>query len=202
MPAMCMRFWPAWRLIADAIRDARFGPVRAATFQRLAHAPDWAPFYAEPTLSGGPLFDLHIHDADFVLHALGAPTRVETTGSETHFHTRYTIPLHNAHVAAEASWNQSPEQGFVMRCTIEFDTAAIDFDLARTPQLIITTPDAQTVAPLLPDLDGYDREVWAMVTAILEGAPSPPVTLDEAAAVTRILHAERRSLTTARSVPI
>ena len=193
MPAMCIRFWPAWAFIAGAIRDGRFGPVRAATFQRLACPPDWAPHYAEHTRSGGPLFDLHIHDTDFILHALGAPTQVETTGDDLHFTTRYTIPPHDAPITAEASWAQTPDEGFVMRARIEFDDAGLGFEFDRTPQLIVTSRGVESTPPL-PDLDGYDMEVRALLDALGSHAPEPPTTLRDAAHVTRILHAERRSL--------
>jgi predicted dehydrogenase len=201
MPAMCIRFWPAWRFIADAIGNGRFGRIHRVAIRRLGSLPDWSSFYADRTLSGGPLFDLHIHDTDFIVHALGTPTAIETTGDELHFTTRYTIPDHDAHITAEGSWAQTPGEGFVMRCTVECAEATLDFDLGRARELVVTRNGVDS-SPSLPDLNGYHMEVRAMLTAIADGASQPPVTLAEAAAVTRILHAERRSLATGRAVTL
>jgi len=36
----------------------------------------WQNWFLDPTRSGGTLYDLHIHDVDFVNYYLGAPQRV------------------------------------------------------------------------------------------------------------------------------
>ena len=61
MPAMCMRFWPAWTWLKRAIADGRFGPVISASFTRLATIPRWSDAYTDPARTGGALIDLHIH---------------------------------------------------------------------------------------------------------------------------------------------
>jgi predicted dehydrogenase len=66
MPAMCMRFWPGWEWLKERIEAGEFGRVRSATFQRVGAPPDWSAFYGDYARSGGPLHDLHIHDADFI----------------------------------------------------------------------------------------------------------------------------------------
>ncbi|MBY0308938.1 MAG: Gfo/Idh/MocA family oxidoreductase, partial [Phycisphaerales bacterium] len=39
MPAMCMRFWPGWTFLRDAVRDGRFGALRALSLHRLGSGP-------------------------------------------------------------------------------------------------------------------------------------------------------------------
>ena len=41
MPAMCMRFWPAWTWLAERVREGTYGAVRSAAFQRRATPPRW-----------------------------------------------------------------------------------------------------------------------------------------------------------------
>jgi hypothetical protein len=79
-----------------------------------------------------------------------------------------------------------------MRYLVTFESATADFDITRTPRLILHTSDHSTPVGL-DDSTGYDGEVRAMVQAIHHGTPLR-ATLDDAVAVTRILEAERQHM--------
>ncbi|MEE2939528.1 MAG: Gfo/Idh/MocA family oxidoreductase [Planctomycetota bacterium] len=54
MPAMCMRFWPAWAWLAERVREGTYGAVRSAAFQRLGTRPGWGEgFYEDDSRTGG-----------------------------------------------------------------------------------------------------------------------------------------------------
>ena len=79
MPAMCMRFWPAWAWLCERVREGTYGAVRSAAFQRLGTRPGWGGgFYEDDSRTGGALVDLHIHDADFVRWVFGAPDELRS----------------------------------------------------------------------------------------------------------------------------
>ncbi len=206
MPGLCMRFWPAWTWLKRAVADASFGPVRSATFTRLATIPTWSGAYADPARCGGALIDLHIHDADFVLWCFGPPREVVSTGTLEHITTiyRYAPGRGPAHVAAEGGWDQAPGFGFRMRYLVNFERATAEFDLARDPQLMLTPRDgpeagrAQGVS-LEPFL-GYDGEIRHLVAAIADGSTRLDATLDDAVAVAELLDAEGRSLESGKPV--
>ena len=64
MPAMCLRFWPEWKWVKDAIDEDRYGRPLSARFRRVAEAPAWGQnSFLDGEKSGGGLLDLHIHDA-------------------------------------------------------------------------------------------------------------------------------------------
>ncbi|MEO0631512.1 MAG: Gfo/Idh/MocA family oxidoreductase, partial [Planctomycetota bacterium] len=65
-PAMCMRFWPEWAWLKSTIESGELGPVHSASFSRLGAAPAWSGFYADESVSGGAILDLHVHDVDFI----------------------------------------------------------------------------------------------------------------------------------------
>lgn len=200
MPAMCMRFWPAWAWALDAARGGRYGKVRSAAFQRLGSRPEWSDFYADAARCGGALFDLHVHDADFALAMLGMPELVHTMGNHDRMTTAYAFPG-GVRATAEGSWAQSPDDPFVMRFIIEFERASATFELGREPELEVMA-DGVRIAPELAPGVGYDHEVRALVRAITKGAGEPPVPLADAAAVTRVLLAERESMETWRPIAI
>ncbi|MEZ6234207.1 MAG: Gfo/Idh/MocA family oxidoreductase [Phycisphaerales bacterium] len=244
MPAMVMRFWAGWGMVRDAIRaGARvpsdgaslasasaserasltdLGPLRSLTLTRRGSTPAWSPrFYGDLGQTGGALFDLHVHDADFVLWSLGMPTRVSTTGDLRHATTIYRylgrrtrssgsgagVPIH---VVAEGGTDHDPAHGFHIRMTACFEHATIDFDLGRTPNMLIAR-NAQA-APALdtstPELAPFDAEIRAFVAAALAARAAPakpapqPVPIADAVAVLRLLHAEKASMDAGHEVDL
>ncbi|MBL8763754.1 MAG: Gfo/Idh/MocA family oxidoreductase [Phycisphaerae bacterium] len=194
LPAMCMRHWPGWDWLRDRIRDGRFGPCRSATFQRLGAGPTWgAAFYRNLDASGGAMFDLHVHDADFIYWCFGTPARVEATGTPEHLTALYRFESGPAHVVAEAAWDLAPTAGFRMRFLVNFERASVEFDLARSPALTVHAPSgSEPVA--FPDAHGYDPQMRHFISLIAGRERTPRATLDDALAVTRLLEAERRCL--------
>jgi predicted dehydrogenase len=139
MPAMCLRFVPEWRWLKEAVDDRRFGRVRSAFFRRIAEPPAWgqANFLDGPR-SGGALFDLHIHDADFVQYCFGRPSAVQSSGYESvsgaidHVVTQYYV-AGEAMVHAEGSWAMTPGFGFNMSYLVNFENATV-FHRQREPR--------------------------------------------------------------------
>jgi predicted dehydrogenase len=194
MPAMCMRFWPAWEWLADRVRERTFGAVRSATFRRLGTRPGWGGgFYQDLARSGGALVDLHIHDADFVLHLFGAPDAVDAAGDLEHVTAIYRYRRGPRHVVAEGGWDHSPGFPFAMRYTVVFETATADFDMARPAQLLLCR-DGSAEPVDVPTHDGYDGEVRHLLKAIRTGDRALRATLDDALLLARLLERERQAL--------
>lgn len=199
MPAMCMRFWPEWAWLADAVREGLHCGVRSLAFERLGSAPDWGGgFYADPARCGGALHDLHIHDTDFVVHLLGRPEAVTSVGDRDRLTTTYHYDTGPAHVVAAGGWLRGGA-AFRMRYTAEFEDATADFDLGRDPTLVLSrTGDARGVD--VEQATGYDLEVRAFLSATA-GRDAPAVTLEDAVTTLAVLEAESRSLESGRREP-
>lgn len=203
MPAMCMRFWPGWDWLRARIVDGSLGRVRSATFTRLGSGPTWASgFYRDPARSGGALFDLHIHDTDFITWCFGRPASVCSTGDLLHISTIYRFASSNAplHVVAEGAWDLAPGAGFRMRFLVNFERATAEFDLSRgpaAPTLVLHTAEGSSaVEPIARGggvATGYDGEVRHLLSAIAAGRREIAATMDEAAVIAEVLEAERAS---------
>ena len=196
MPAMCMRYWPAWVRIHEMIRSKQYGHVRSAEFHRMGSRPKWAAeFYADEARSGGALYDLHIHDTDFIVHCFGLPKSVTTSGDGLHLSTIYHYERGSGspmHVLAQGAWDHQPSVGFRMRCTIVCERATIDFDIARDNQLIVHRgEESETID--VGSLSGYDGEIRAFVDHV-RGSRKNATSMDDAALVARLLECERRSM--------
>ncbi len=197
MPAMCMRFWPAWAWAKEAIDDGRLGAVRAARFERLGGQPTWGDgFYDDEARSGAALFDLHVHDTDFIVHLFGAPETVLTAGDPRHHTTVYRFPGGPPHVSAQGGWLPGPTWPFTMRMLIELEGGVIDFELGRDPELRVHLASGDCERPGVGAQTGWQREIAAMVAAVERGDADPPATMRSAAASTAVLEAERESLRT------
>jgi predicted dehydrogenase len=201
MPGMVMRFWPEWSWLAAAVRANTYGKVLSASFQRLGTRPDWTDFYRDNARTGGALWDLHIHDSDFIRFCFGEPTAVASTGTIDHLTTLYTIPSGPPHIVAQGGTNLSPGFGFRMRYTVVFEKATADFDLMRPAPLppLLLHHDGRT-DPIGPDIFGtasaYDLEIRAFINAISSATfdKSLPATIDDAVRTARLIEAEMASL--------
>lgn len=194
IPAMCMRFWPAWMKVREIISSNQYGAVRSAVFHRLGSRPNWAAeFYADETRSGGALYDLHIHDTDFIVHCFGVPDSVTTSGDGLHLSTIYHYKDSPIHVLAHAAWDHQPSMGFQMQCTVVCEQATIDFDINRADQLMIYQGEDATPIDV-GTLSGYDIEVRAIIDSVTKRSVSDRATMEDASLVAKILDLERQSM--------
>lgn len=202
MPAMCMRFWPGWDTLAEAVRDACYGSVHSAFFQRLSPPPNWSQaFYSDRSLSGGALFDLHIHDADFVQHLFGKPSSVETTGTHDHSMTRYTFANGPEDVRAEGGWCLPQDGQFRMRYEVVFEAGTLEYDSSRDAPLTWTDGEGSRTVSIAAT-EGYDGEVRHLLQAIRSGTSDLDATLEDAVQLTETLEAERESLESGKPVAL
>lgn len=193
MPALCIRFWPGWSWLKQAITQGGYGALQSLSLWRLSARPDWNDaFYRDPTRSGGALFDLHLHDTDLVRWCLGEPDGVSTRGHSDHVSTHYHYEAGPAHVLAEGGWNHAPGFPFTMGYRALFEDATAEYEFRREQPLLLCR-DGQAAPVPLPDLTGYDVQCRALLDALSAGASRPPVTLGEAYATTRLLEREARS---------
>ncbi|MEM1098708.1 MAG: Gfo/Idh/MocA family oxidoreductase [Planctomycetota bacterium] len=208
MCGMCMRFWPGWTWLKQAIADQTFGRVLAATFRRLADHPG-GKFYEDGDASGGAILDLHLHDADFVHHLFGMPEAVTSVGyanithAVDHVATQYhfagdTPPL----VTAEGGWAMAKGFGFHMSYTVNFAEATAVFDLANPEPLTLYRPNQEPEPIELPAGMGYEHEIRYFLDCIARGESPTRVTLAEAAESIRLVEAEAQSVKTGRRVSL
>ncbi|MGH7502648.1 MAG: Gfo/Idh/MocA family protein, partial [Longimicrobiales bacterium] len=200
-PALCMRYWPGWPWLRDRVREGTFGAVRSAAFARISATPRWTPFYADTSRSGGALFDLHIHDADFVRWCFGEVRTVRAEGDMLAVRTAYTFAENTPDVTAEGAWIDASDQPFRMTYHVVFDDATATFDAGREPAVILTR-NGREQAVELPRESAYDAEVHDFLEAIAVGKRTMRTSIADALAVTRVLEAELESARTKRALPV
>lgn len=201
MPAMCLRFVPEWRWLKEAIHDGRFGKVRSAFFRRIAEPPAWGQTnFLDGPRSGGALFDLHIHDSDFVQYCFGRPSAVQSAGYSSvsgaidHVVTQYHV-AGEAMVHAEGSWSLTPGFGFNMSYLVNFEKATLDYDLSRGDQrLRVCEAGSESRHLPLDEPDGYVAQLRHFVDAVANNRPPTVVTLEDGLSAVEICSAEELSI--------
>jgi predicted dehydrogenase len=203
MPAMCMRFWPGWAWLREAVQRETYGKPLAARFRRVSSPPGWSrASYFKGSESGGALLDLHIHDTDFVQFLFGRPQRVVSTGVSRfsgaidHVVTQYQV-ANGACVYAEGTWIMTDGFPFNMTYTITFERATADFDLQRGPDALKLFEEGKPSRTLPSNgPDGYVGELSHMIDSIQNGTPPSIVTARDALSAVEICEAEERSVQT------
>ncbi len=205
MPAMCIRFWPQWAWLKQAVVQRRYGGVRAATFRRVAQMPPG--WFQDGEKSGGAVMDLHIHDTDFVSYLFGQPRAVfsrgysQTTSRIDHLVTHYVyddVPL----VVAEGSWAMADGFGFNMAYTVNFERATADFDFSRSERPLTVSQDGKQEVVDCGQGDGWVEELRYLVDCLAGGRRPTAITAEDALASILIAEAEVRSIASGALEPL
>lgn len=75
-----LRFWPSYVKIKEVIEEGRLGDIIHIYSNRLSKYPDWTSWHKDPNKSGGGLYDLAIHDLDYLVHLFGEVESVDAIG--------------------------------------------------------------------------------------------------------------------------
>ena len=200
MPAMCMRFWPGWSWLKQVVEQQTYGKILAARFRRDSAMPAWSQqgTYSGGQDLGGALFDLHIHDADFVNHLFGKPAGVfssgvlAASGSINHVVTQYDYPGGPA-VHAEGSWLLN--QGFNMSYTLLCERATLDYDLARGADALMVSETGEAPRVVTCEAgDGYSMEINYIVDCVARREAPAVVTALDGVTALEICEAEEQSI--------
>ena len=206
MPAMCLRFWPGWCCLKEVVAKKTYGKVQAARFRRMSPMPGWSKAtYGRGSQTGGALFDLHVHDIDFVQFLFGRPVSVFSIGvtrgggSVDHVVTQYNYPGGPA-VYAEGSWLLNGN--FSMSYTVLCEQATLDYDSARGEALVVTEAGKKPRVVKPDGADGYSGEIRYMLEAIQSGKAPKVVTARDGLSAVQICEAEAKSVKTGRVVSL
>jgi predicted dehydrogenase len=135
MVAHVLPFFPEYDWALKTINGGKYGAVRGGAFRRVIANPKWMADFWSPDKVGGPMLDLHVHDAHFIRLVFGAPEQVTTCGR-----TREGLPefwytqfrFANRALAVEATCGTIDQQArpFTHAFEIHLERATIMFDFA------------------------------------------------------------------------
>lgn len=128
-------YFPEYAWALQVIGSGDYGQVVSASFERVVSDPAWLANYWDADAFGGPLLDLHVHDAHFICLALGMPARVTTQGSlrnglAEHWRSLLQYDTGGPRVLATSGVLNQPSRPFLHGFEIQLQRATISFEFA------------------------------------------------------------------------
>ncbi len=216
MIGQVIRFWPEYVAMRELLQSGALGDVQAVKAARLSAPPAWGAWFKDPSLSGGALIDLHVHDLDFIYSLCGMPDRVFATGlqSATGAWDQVTSVLEyeTVRAVAEGSFLLPDCYPFQMQFRLQGSKGTVEYrfrvagqvgerDEAET-ELVLYRPGAAPEPVAAAKKDAYQAEIEFWVDCLLTHHQPAQATLRQARDVLGIAMAARRSLETGEIVAL
>lgn len=216
--AHVLPFFPEFAYAYDLIQSGKYGAFRGGTFKRTISDPTWIPDFFDAAKTGGPVVDLHIHDAHFIRLVGGMPSAVYSRGRcrgevVEYLSTQFIFP--DPAVQVVAIGGVIPQQGrpFTHGFEIHLEQATLIFDMqvlvGQTDHtgipLTILKPDGTTERPALGSGDPVDAFVLELAEAIRaaeSNTPSPLLSSELARDALVICERETQSVKTGELVTV
>jgi predicted dehydrogenase len=180
-------FFPEYEWARKVISSGDYGKVRGGAFRRIISDPTWIKNFWSPERIGGPMLDLHIHDAHFIRLIFGMPQEVTTAGRlrdglPEFWHTQFRFA--DPELVVEATSGTIDQQGraFTHAFEIHLERATLVFDFAVIggagrylcePTLLDSNGNVEH--PKLPGddpIDGFVSELREVTHSVSDGKAS------------------------------
>jgi UDP-N-acetylglucosamine 3-dehydrogenase len=212
------RFFPEFANAKRLIDSGAVGAPAAARVRRGGDFPlsdtDW---FADTTQSGGVIFDLMVHDLDWLQWCFGPITRVyarsltERLAGRGLDHIDYALLTmrHANGVISHAEGTWADPGGFVTTFDIAGDGGVLAHDSRRAAPLVKSLRSAESgrpgvtlpSSPMAPDDDPYFREISAFAKSVRDRVPVA-ITAEEARSAIAVALAAQESVRTGRAVEL
>ena len=180
-------FFPEYKFAYETIAGGKYGRVLGGHFKRIVSVPTWLPDFFDPQKVGGPMLDLHVHDAHFIRLVFGMPKAVQTVGTmRGPVAERFTTQLlYDPPRMVTAASGVIEQQGrpfthayeiYLERATLFFDYMALAEVGDAVVPLTVLLNNGKVLRPKLPGAgpsDAFAGELNEVVRAVRTNTPSP-----------------------------
>jgi predicted dehydrogenase len=209
-------FFPEYKFAYDAITSGKYGQVVGGHFRRIISDPTWLPDFYNPATVGGPMLDLHVHDAHFIRLVCGMPKGVHTVGTmrgqvAERFTTQFIYDPPQMVTATSGVINQQGRP-FTHAYEIYLEKATLFFDYMALPQVgDVSTPvtvlldNGKVLRPKLSGggpVDAFYAELSEVVRSVRANTPSALLAGDLARDAVVLCQKQTESLAKARMVKV
>lgn len=192
MTAQVLRFWAEYVKIKEWIEEGVFGNIKLVSAMRLAQHPKSEWFY-NPKKSGGGIFELHIHDIDFLCYLFGDVKEVYANGSkdenESWDFINSSIKFKNGiSASAQGIFGITDNYPFTAnikvigdKATAEYSLSAgvnLDSDGKQSNSLILYRKGKEPIIENIKSKDAYELELEYFIDCIKNNKKPEIVSLD------------------------
>lgn len=192
MTAQVLRFWAEYVKIKEWIEEGVFGNIKLVSAMRLAQHPKSEWFY-NPKKSGGGIFELHIHDIDFLCYLFGDVKEVYANGSkdenESWDFINSSIKFKNGiSASAQGIFGITDNYPFTAnmkvigdKATAEYSLSAgvnLDSDGKQSNSLILYRKGKEPIIENIKSKDAYELELEYFIDCVKNNKKPEIVSLD------------------------
>jgi predicted dehydrogenase len=207
-------FFPEYAWALRVIQSGRHGALRGGSFKRIISDPKWLPNFWSAEKIGGPMLDLHVHDAHFIRLLFGPPSAVTSQGRlrgelAEHWNTQYHFPNGKFAVCSTSGVIDQQGRPFNHGFEIHLQRATLAFDFAvfggagqyLCPPTLLEDRGGIKRPKLSGDpMDAFAAELREVVRCVRAAQVSDILSGDLAQDAIRICEAETASLRRGRTI--
>ncbi len=209
-------FVPEYRFAYDAIQSGKYGKVLGGHFKRIISDPTWMTHFYDANVCGGPMLDLHVHDAHFIRVVFGMPKAVHSAGTMRgevvkRFSTQFIFDPPRMVTATSGVIDQQGRP-FTHAYEIYLEKATLLFNYAAMPKasdvvvpLTVLLENGKILRPKLGSGDmceAFVAEVGEVVRAVRTNTPSPLLAGELARDAVILCQKQTESVVKARAVKV
>ena len=212
MTAQVVRFWPGYTQLKQMMAGGEFGSVYMSYFSRCSQLQQWDNYWLfDPEKGGGALFDMMVHDIDFMRYLFGPARTIYAIASKDHTDCYANVFASieykgGAKGVAETSFTMQSGYPFTMsakimggKATAEFVYRA-GFDInqrdSATCMLDIYRAGREPERERPRQYNAYAAEIAYFLDCLDKGVKPMIVTPEESVEVVRVVNAIERSAIT------
>lgn len=210
-------YFPEYAWALAMIRSGKFGRVRGGSFKRVISEPLWLKNFWESEQVGGPMLDLHVHDAHFIRLLFGMPSGVVTRGTKKHglaknWHTLFDFADPDCVVEATSGTIDQQGRSFNHGFEIRLERATLLFEFAvfggadryLCPPTILDAKGNAKVVDLAggDPMDAFEAELKEVTNCVAKNRASDTLSATLALDAIRLCHAQTESLLKHRPIRI
>lgn len=181
--AHVLPFVPEFAFVRQAAQSGKYGRLLGGNFKRIIADPLWLKDFYDPESVGGPIVDLHIHDAHFIRLLWGLPKSVQTIGRTRgevveFFNTQFNYgddTLVTATGGVVHQQGRSFTHGFEVyfeKATVSYESAVLAGEAVTLTPLTVLTSRGTVEQPKPREIDGFVAQLTDAVKAVRSGQPS------------------------------
>lgn len=186
--AHVLPFFTQYQYVYKLITSGKYGKLLGGHFKRIISVPTWIPNYFDQDTVGGPLLDLHVHDAHFIRLIAGMPKTITTTGvfrgpTLERFSSQFKFEDPTLSITATSGTIDQQGRPFTCGYEVYLEKATIFFDFAVITEggnidvaLTVLTSDGKVIKPDLgaaaPETY-FEAELAEVAKCVKRGEASP-----------------------------
>jgi predicted dehydrogenase len=213
MIAHVLPFIPEFAFVRQAATNGKYGKLLGGHFKRIISDPLWLKDFYDPTSVGGPVVDLHIHDAHFIRLLWGIPKSVQSIGRERGDVVEFinTQFLYDGNTLVTATSGVIGQQGrsfthgfevYFERATMTYDSSVLGGESVVNMPLTVLTSGGKVERPKLRETDAFAVELADAVKAVRSKRPSELLSGDLALDALTLCQKETESAKKGRLVRV